>query len=75
MKPGNQVRLIIDDDAPNGLIGGADFGTAVTDHTIALSDDVRKLLRKYGHTKALLVLDAGEVLDRSADPPSSPSAA
>jgi len=30
---------------------------------------------KYGHTKALLVLDAGEVLDRSADPPSSPSAA
>jgi hypothetical protein len=31
MKPGNQVRLIIDVDAPNGLIGGADFGTAVTD--------------------------------------------
>jgi hypothetical protein len=59
----DQVRLIIDVDNPHSLIGGADFGTAITDRTIALANEIRPILRKYGHTKALLALDANECLE------------
>ncbi len=61
------VRLMIS-DANMGLIGGADFGNAVTDRTIALSNEVRKLLVKYGYSKCLLVLDADENLESHEAP-------
>jgi hypothetical protein len=62
-EPAPTVRLIISVDAPKGLIGGSDVGAAITNRTVALSDEVRELLRKYGYTECLLVLDAEENLD------------
>jgi hypothetical protein len=65
-KQGNQVRLIIDTESDTGLIGGADFGSAITDRTIAMTNEIRPIIRKYGHTKALLALDAKECLEAEA---------
>jgi hypothetical protein len=61
------VRLSIS-DANMGLIGFADFGTAVTERTVALSDEVRKLLVRYGYSRCILVLDAEENLESHKAP-------
>jgi hypothetical protein len=66
MKEGNQVRLIIDTYNGAGLIGHADFGTAITNRTMAMSDEIAPILSKYGHAKAILILDANECVEAEA---------
>jgi hypothetical protein len=59
-----EVRLVVSADrGGRGLIGGADFGDAITEANIQLADDLAAALRTAGYTKAVLVLDAQESLD------------
>jgi hypothetical protein len=60
------VTLII--STSGALIGCAPFGAAVTERNTALSNEVRKLLRKYGYSQCDLVLDANENIERHEAP-------
>jgi hypothetical protein len=60
-----QVRLHISNvfkDRPGySLIGGADFGAAITKNTKRVCDALAEAMRHEGFTNALLVLDAEDV--------------
>jgi hypothetical protein len=57
------VRLIIDADKPQGMIGCADVGAAITDRTISLADAIAKALKRHGYSGCRLTLDANENLE------------
>jgi hypothetical protein len=59
-----EVRLYV--SASGGVMGGTDFGAAITETNSRLADILAAALRKADYTKAVLVLDARESADLAA---------